>query len=668
MYQFSRSIYRELAPSRSRTSGTRPECANKQTGPGRMRGHDSAAGLRPPLLRPAGADAVQRGARRTSRSATSCASAWSIEPQHQARARVPRRGCPTDVRLDGQPRATARRTPARARRASASRCREATTARRTSTSRRPSRCASSSRRRAQLEAPLRGHGCERPRRLGRGPARAEPCPVALAAMLLGRRRRRDLHRRRRCFDGERPAHGQGADDAGRPVARRDGGGRGGRCERAGRRRRARSRRFAHGMTVGTNALLEERGARTALVATEGFADLLEIGRQDRPEPLPPLRAEAGAAGRRPSCASRPRERIGPDGRRRAARPTTSSSGWSSALRDARRRVGRGLPAVLLPATRATSGAIAERAARRAARRPRLRLARGAAALPRVRALLDHGDRRLPLPAARPLPRPARRGAAASAGLPEPVVMQSSGGVGRRPPRPARAGAWSVLSGPAGGRGRRRPAGRAVGRRRRARPRHGRHLLRRLRGRRRPRCGAPTRARSAAASIQLPMVDVHTVGAGGGSIGWRDAGGALRVGPRSAGAEPGPGLLRPRRHRADRHRRQPAARLPRPPTPTLAGGVALDARGAPSAPSAALGERARPRTSSRPPRGSSGSPTRRWSGRCGWSRSSAASTRAASRCCRSAAPGRCTPPRSPSELGIDADPLPARQRRALGARA
>jgi N-methylhydantoinase A len=36
-----------------------------------------------------------------------------------------------------------------------------------------------------------------------------------------------------------------------------------------------------------------------------------------------------------------------------------------------------------------------------------------------------------------------------------------------------------------------------------------------------------------------MVDVHTVGAGGGSIGWRDSGGALRVGPRSAGAEPGP---------------------------------------------------------------------------------------------------------------------------------
>jgi N-methylhydantoinase A len=40
-------------------------------------------------------------------------------------------------------------------------------------------------------------------------------------------------------------------------------------------------------------------------------------------------------------------------------------------------------------------------------------------------------------------------------------------------------------------------------------------------------------------LQMATVDVHTVGAGGGSIAWRDAGGALRVGPRSAGAEPGP---------------------------------------------------------------------------------------------------------------------------------
>jgi N-methylhydantoinase A len=41
------------------------------------------------------------------------------------------------------------------------------------------------------------------------------------------------------------------------------------------------------------------------------------------------------------------------------------------------------------------------------------------------------------------------------------------------------------------------------------------------------------------ALALPMVDVHTVGAGGGSVAWLDAGGALRVGPRSAGAKPGP---------------------------------------------------------------------------------------------------------------------------------
>src|SRR5271170_5003040 len=40
-------------------------------------------------------------------------------------------------------------------------------------------------------------------------------------------------------------------------------------------------------------------------------------------------------------------------------------------------------------------------------------------------------------------------------------------------------------------------------------------------------------------LSLPALDIHTVGAGGGSIAWRDPGGALRVGPASAGAVPGP---------------------------------------------------------------------------------------------------------------------------------
>src|SRR5215212_7030292 len=70
--------------------------------------------------------------------------------------------------------------------------------------------------------------------------------------------------------------------------------------------------FAHGTTVATNALLEGRGARTALVATAGFEDLVELGRQARadlyrlcvahPSPLVPPERRVGA-----------RERMGPDG-------------------------------------------------------------------------------------------------------------------------------------------------------------------------------------------------------------------------------------------------------------------------------------------------------------------------------------------------------------------
>src|SRR6266511_286649 len=49
----------------------------------------------------------------------------------------------------------------------------------------------------------------------------------------------------------------------------------------------------------------------------------------------------------------------------------------------------------------------------------------------------------------------------------------------------------------------------------------------------------TEAVVAGVPVRLPMVDVHSVSAGGGSVAWVDEGGALRVGPRSAGADPGP---------------------------------------------------------------------------------------------------------------------------------
>ena len=64
-------------------------------------------------------------------------------------------------------------------------------------------------------------------------------------------------------------------------------------------------------------------------------------------------------------------------------------------------------------------------------------------------------------------------------------------------------------------------------------------------------------------IKTPAIDLAEVGAGGGSIAWVDEGGALRVGPQSAGSAARPGLLRAGRRRTDRHRCQPRPGLPGP---------------------------------------------------------------------------------------------------------
>jgi N-methylhydantoinase A len=127
--------------------------------------------------------------------------------------------------------------------------------------------------------------------------------------------------------------------------------------------------------------------------------------------------------------------------------------------------------------------------------------------------------------------------ARDAGLPAPAIMQSSGGV---LPIEASAGhaAWTVLSGPAGG---------VIGAARLAAREQRRLALTFDMGG--TSCdvalvhdGAPARASGtviAGHPLHLPMLDVTTVSAGGGSIAWADSGGALRVGPQSAGARPGP---------------------------------------------------------------------------------------------------------------------------------
>ena len=291
--------------------------------------------------------------------------------------------------------------------------------------------------------------------------------------------------------------------------------------------------FAHGMTVGTNALLEERGARTALIATRGFADVLEIGRQDRPHlyrlcapkpwPLvePELRFEA-------------EERVGPEGILAAL-----GEAEPERLAEAVRASGAESVAVCLLFSYLEPAHEQQIAAHLRERLPGVHVSASHQVLPRFREYERCSttaiDAYLSPLLGRYLGRLEEETAAAK--LPVPQVMQSSGGVAPAE-EAARAGAWSVLSGPAGG---------AVGAGLLARlSGDGNALGFDMGGTSCDVCviegGEVRRTDSrkiAGRPIQLPMVDVHTVGAGGGSVGWRDPGGALRVGPRSAGAEPGP---------------------------------------------------------------------------------------------------------------------------------
>jgi len=291
--------------------------------------------------------------------------------------------------------------------------------------------------------------------------------------------------------------------------------------------------FAHGMTVGTNALLEERGARTALVATQGFADVLEIGRQSRPSlyrPCAPKPTPLVPAERRFEAG----ERVGPEGVLEPL-PAGDPERLAALLRECEAE-SVAICLLFSYVEPAHERAIAEHL-RQAL--PNVHVSASHEVLPRFREYERCSTTAIDAYLSPLLGSYLARLAdsAAAAGLPEPLVMRSSGGLASAA-ETARAGAWSVLSGPAGG---------AVGAGLLARVSgDGNALGFDMGGTSCDVCvieaGEVQRTDSREIGgrvIQLPMVDVHTVGAGGGSVGWRDAGGALRVGPRSAGADPGP---------------------------------------------------------------------------------------------------------------------------------
>ena len=295
-------------------------------------------------------------------------------------------------------------------------------------------------------------------------------------------------------------------------------------------------RFAHGMTVGTNALLD--GARRPHRAARHRG----LHGRDRDRPPDAARAlPAVPAGPSPLVPAElrfaVRERITPDGRPHAARRGLAEHCGRAGARRRDVEVGRSQPAALL--RRPEPRAARRRGARRAAPgRARLGVARGARRVPRVRADLDDRDRRLPGAAAAQLPRTAGRARATSAGLPEPEIMQSSGGCaahgGRRPPCRLDRALGSRRRG-----GRRRPSRRARGCGGRAcrstwaappatwrwwtAARHGR----RPSGRSADGCCS---CRWSTCTRSAPVA-----AASAGST----RGGALRVGPQSAGARPGP---------------------------------------------------------------------------------------------------------------------------------
>ena len=297
----------------------------------------------------------------------------------------------------------------------------------------------------------------------------------------------------------------------------------------------RVRRFAHGMTVATNALLEGKTARTALVATAGFTDVVELGRQARPH-LYRLCEAAPAPLVEPRLRFAAPERCGPEGPLRELSPARAQA----LVREVARAQPEAVAVALLhsyahPEHERRLGDLL----RETLARDGVHVSLSSELVGTFReyertatTVLDAALGPLVGSYLRRLARESR-----ALGLPEPEIMQSSGGLADGALAADHA-ALTVLSGPAGGVG-------------------GALLLADLAGLRDVVCFdmggtscdvclisdgrvAETSQRTVAGRpLALPTLDIATVGSGGGSIAWRDAGGALRVGPQSAGAVPGP---------------------------------------------------------------------------------------------------------------------------------
>ncbi len=296
-------------------------------------------------------------------------------------------------------------------------------------------------------------------------------------------------------------------------------------------------RFAHGTTVATNAVLQRRGGRTGILATEGFGDVLELGRQMRRQ-MYDLRLEPETP-----------VFLAPGARRAEVRERVSAAGEvlvpldaDSLARAVDGLVGQQVETIAVCFLFSFLHPEHEQAAREyiEAHHPGVMVSLSSDVDPTFREY-----ERTCVTAFDAYSKPvvdrylgAMERDLAAADVPAPLqIMQSRGGlaaaqVARQ--RPVRL----FLSGPAAGVIGGRAAGRAAGFDDLitldvggtscdiALVSGGQALVR-------------PESEIAGFSVRVPMLDINTLGAGGGSIAWLDAAAGLRVGPRSAGADPGP---------------------------------------------------------------------------------------------------------------------------------
>jgi N-methylhydantoinase A/oxoprolinase/acetone carboxylase beta subunit len=284
----------------------------------------------------------------------------------------------------------------------------------------------------------------------------------------------------------------------------------------------------HGSTVATNAVLERKGARVALVATDGFEDVLAIGRQTRPE-LYNLFAEPRRPIVGPGLVFGVPERLDSNGK------TLAPVNVRALQSLARLLVRRPADIVAVCLLHSYANPAHERQIAKHLRRAGLRVCASHEVLPEYREF-ERWSTTVVNAYVTPIIDQYLGNLEQRLGPSRLRIMQSNGG--SISTHAARAQAVrTLLSGPAAG---------VVGARAVARAAGFRKIISFDMG------GTSTDVSLVGETItmttdsvigdfpvRLPMVDVHTVGAGGGSIAAVDSGGALRVGPQSAGAKPGP---------------------------------------------------------------------------------------------------------------------------------